>query len=341
MKESTKTAIDEILANIPKDINKNTQIRYVYLELAKKFRKDIAFFYGTDEEKSVIYAKDPKLDFSNQGSLEIICKSSALIYKYVYSKIGVDVQLVEKPTKSPFQHVDLIVTGEDNKKYYLSPMEDLFKIQLGMRTKRFGSKTDKFNDMENVGELSSFSEKDVKEMDDKLGYTYKGIYMDDVVAMIREEALSSKILKTLVLEKYPEYEGKQIPKDLYAKFKVEFLLEHMNYRKKLKGYIEYKDYFDYMLNAVLNKKERKRVKRTTIYKLKEDGTKDLKILINMSTDKGHMHYVVTNESKMGYVKTTDIADYMLKHDYQFIKDSKRVLETGSDGTEEIEETPEL
>ena len=58
----------------------------------------------------------------------------------------------------------------------------------------------------------------------------------------------------------------------------------------------------------------------------------------MSTDKGHMHYVVTNESKKGYVKTTDIADYMLKHDYQFIKDSKRVLETGS---EEIEETPEL
>lgn len=244
MKESTKTAIDEILANMPKDLNKNTQIRYVYLELAKKFKKDIAFFYGTDEEKSVIYPKDPKVDFSNQETLEIICRSSALIYKYVFSKIGVDVQLVEKPTKSPFQHVDLIIT----------------------------------------------------------------------------------------------YVGKQIPKDLYARFKVEFLLEHMNYRKKIKGYIEYKDYFDYMLNAVLNKKERKKVKRTTIYKLKEDGTKDLKILINMSTDKGHMYYVVTNESKKGYVKTADIADYMLKHDYQFIKDSKRVLETGN---EEIGETPEL
>lgn len=338
MKESTKTAIDEILANMPKDLNKNTQIRYVYLKLAKKFRKDIAFFYGTDEEKSVIYPKDPKVDFSNQETLEIICRSSALIYKYVFSKIGVDVQLVEKPTKSPFQHVDLIITGEDDKKYYLSPMEDLFRIQLGMRTKRFGSKTDKFNDMENVGELSSFSEEEVKEMDNKLGYTYKGTYMDDVVAMIREEALSSKTLKPLVLEKYPEYAGKQIPKDLYARFKVEFLLEHMNYRKKIKGYIEYKDYFDYMLNAVLNKKERKKVKRATIYKLKEDGTKDLKILINMSTDKGHMYYVVTNESKKGYVKTADIADYMLKHDYQFIKDSKRVLETGN---EEIGETPEL
>ena len=227
MKESTKTAIDEILANMPKDLNKNTQIRYVYLELAKKFRKDIAFFYGTDEEKSVIYPKDPKVDFSNQETLEIICRSSALIYKYVFSKIGVDVQLVEKPTKFPFQHVDLIITGEDDKKYYLSPMEDLFRIQLGMRTKRFGSKTDKFNDMENVGELSSFSEEEVKEMDNKLGYTYKGTYMDDVV---------------------------------------------------------------------------------------------------------------TNESKKGYVKTADIADYMLKHDYQFIKDSKRVLETGN---EEIGETPEL
>ena len=91
-------------------------------------------------------------------------------------------------------------------------------------------------------------------------------------------------------------------------------------------------------HSLNNKKERKKVKRTTIYKLKEDGTKDLKILINMSTDKGHMYYVVTNESKKGYVKTADIADYMLKHDYQFIKDSKRVLETGN---EEIGETPEL
>ena len=44
------------------------------------------------------------------------------------------------------------------------------------------------------------------------------------------------------------------------------------------------------------------------------------------------------DSKKGYVRTADIADYMLKHDYQFIKDSKRVLETGN---EEIGETPEL
>ena len=155
---------------------------------------------------------------------------------------------------------------------------------------------------------------------------------------IRNEALSSKILHPLVVEKYHKYKDKAIPKDLYTTFKIEFLLKFMNYRDKLNGYIEYKDYIDYMLNAITNRRERKKIKRTTIYKNKEDGTKDLKALINVSTEKGHIYYVLTNDKK-GYVKTDDIADYMLRNDLQFIRDSKRDLETGNN--EQEAEEPNL
>ncbi len=73
------------------------------------------------------------------------------------------------------------------------------------------------------------------------------MYTDDVIDMIRDEALSSKILYPLVIEKYPKYKERAIPKDLYATFKIEFLLKFMNYRNKLNGYIEYKDYIYYIL----------------------------------------------------------------------------------------------
>lgn len=36
-------AIDKIIKNMPKNLGVNTQIRYIYLELAKIFKKDIAF----------------------------------------------------------------------------------------------------------------------------------------------------------------------------------------------------------------------------------------------------------------------------------------------------------
>lgn len=317
--------IDKILADMPDSLDLNTKIRYIYLELGKCFKKDIAFFYGTDEEKEKIYKEEPNVDFEKK--LPIICKSSAKIYKYVFEKLGISSELIEKPTNSPFQHVDLIVTGENNKRYYLSPMEDLFRIQIGMRTKRFGSKTEKFKDLAEVGELNFFSEEEIKEMDEKLGYTYKGLYTDDVIEMLRNEALSSKILKPLIVEQYPEYCNKPIPKDLYIIFKIEFLLKFMNYRRNLNGYIEYKDYIDYMLNAITNKRERKKIKRTTIYKMKEDGSKDLKALINVATEKGHIYYIL-NTGKKSYTKTDDIADFMLKNDFQFIRDSKRQLETG-------------
>ena len=329
-------AIDKIIKNMPKNLGINTQIRYIYLELAKIFKKDIAFFYGTDEEKQKIYDSEVDINFSKKSS--IICKSSAKMYQYAFAKLGISSELIEKPTNSPFQHVDLIVNGENDKKYYLSPMEDLFRIQMGMKTKRFGNKTDKFKDLAEVGELSYFSEEEIKEMDRVLGYTFKGMYTDDVIEMIRNEALSSKILHPLVVEKYPKYKDKAIPKDLYTTFKIEFLLKFMNYRDKLNGYIEYKDYIDYMLNAITNRRERKKIKRTTIYKNKEDGTKDLKALINVSTEKGHIYYVLTNDKK-GYVKTDDIADYMLRNDLQFIRDSKRDLETGNN--EQEDEEPNL
>lgn len=329
-------AIDKIIENMPKNLEINTQIRYIYLELGKIFKKDIAFFYGTDEEKQKIYDMEADINFSEK--LSIICKSSAKVYQYAFSKLGIDSELIKKPTNSPFQHIDLIVKGENNKKYYLSPMEDLFRIQMGMRTKRFGNKTDKFKDLDGIGELSYFSEEEIKEMDSVLGYTFKGMYTDDVIDMIRDEALSSKILYPLVIEKYPKYKERAIPKDLYATFKIEFLLKFMNYRNKLNGYIEYKDYIDYMLNAITNRRERKKIKRTTIYKTKEDGSKDLKALINVSTEKGHIYYILTND-KRGYVKTDDIADYMLKNDLQFIRDSKRDLETGNNEPED--EEPDL
>ena len=326
-------AVDKIIENMPKDLDKNTQIRYIYLELAKLFKKDIAFFYGTDAEKRKIYDKETNINFKEKSS--IICKSSAQIYEYAFSKIGVKSSLIKKTTKSPFQHVDLIVTGKDDKRYYLSPMEDLFRIQLGMRTKRFGSRTDKFKELDEVGELSTFSDKEIEEMDNKLGYTYKGIYTDTVFEMIRNEALCSKVLRPFILEKYPQIQDKAIPRDLYTEFKLEFFLNFFNYKNKLNGYIEYKDFVDYMINTITNKVERKKIKRTTIYKTEKDGSKDLQVLINLSTDKGHIHYILPND-KRSYIKTNDIADYMLKHDLQFIKDSKRDLEVGTEETENDE-----
>ena len=64
-------AIDKIIENMPKNLEVNTQIRYIYLELGKIFKKDIAFFYGTDEEKQKIYDMEADMNFSENYLLYV------------------------------------------------------------------------------------------------------------------------------------------------------------------------------------------------------------------------------------------------------------------------------
>lgn len=65
------------------------KLRYVYLDLGKRFSFNLDFSFGNSETKKKIYNKSHKSNELEQ-SMEnntIICKTSSTIYEYIMKKI--------------------------------------------------------------------------------------------------------------------------------------------------------------------------------------------------------------------------------------------------------------
>ena len=160
-----ESVIDNIIANMPSDLNSLEKIRYVYIYLGKIFSSDI----------NVIDNKNEFISFSNISSINNIWGAiskgkigdAALskVLMYVCSRIGIKSELISSSIKGSIA----------NKIYF----DDSFLI------------VDLFNDLHNIqgGFCTSYFDKynDNKELDKKIFYIkdeYKNFYIDKVLGNI-------------------------------------------------------------------------------------------------------------------------------------------------------------
>ena len=130
------------------------KMRYIYLAVGKYLIKNTDFFYSVDKklgnqnlnisELSNIYN-----DEKNSGDLKVICKSAALILKYLFSKFNIESKLVQSTNKIiamddnenlDIYHWFLAAKDKDtNQTYFMTLISDLPYIKLNMSTKHFGN----------------------------------------------------------------------------------------------------------------------------------------------------------------------------------------------------------
>ena len=130
------------------------KMRYIYLTVGKYLIKNTDFFYSVDKklgsqnlninELSNIYN-----DEKNSGDLKVICKSAALILKYLFSKFNIESKLVQSTNKIiamddnenlDIYHWFLAAKDKDtNQTYFMTLISDLPYIKLNMSTKHFGN----------------------------------------------------------------------------------------------------------------------------------------------------------------------------------------------------------
>lgn len=137
--------------------NKNTKIRYAYLELGKIVHKDVFFFYTiqnnllTQEKNKLQYSIDEVDRIMNMDDLfdyKVICKTSADMLGYIFGKCNIeyeirrtidkDIYLSEEKSVEIY-HYFIAVKGDNDKIYALTLNPDLPNIQLGKRTLHFGN----------------------------------------------------------------------------------------------------------------------------------------------------------------------------------------------------------
>ena len=309
--------VEDILKNAPSNISKDMLMRYIYLELGKMYRRDVNFFYGTDEEKAEIYNRKFKLDTSN---IDVICKSIGEdIYVKVFEQAGIRAKCVNKPTNSPFPHVDIVASPDEGKHwYYMNPLDDLYRIQGGLKTQRFGTQTSKYEG------LDYYTEEQLREMDNTLGYTYNGMYMDEFFDVIREEFMNRAKIKRHILEARPDITRKDLTKDFYIEYKMDFIMQHIAEFQRMQGYIELKKYQKEIFGRVLTQVERGAIKIHNLCNLLNDKT-NMKSVIEVCLSKGHIYYI-TEKGTSEYKKLTaeQMIEYMENEEWHFLKEKKNL-----------------
>ena len=229
MNEELERIINEI--NNHPDWNKNTKIRYAYLELGKIVHKDYMFFYtiqnnllnqGKEDLRYSLDEIDKKINQENNFDYKVVCRTSAEMMKYVLDRCNIESEIRKTVDTEAYKteegsvdikHYFLIVNGDEDKKYFVTLNPDLPNIKIGKRTSHFGNKIEYYVDKKKKDEqgneyivkeqyyegeeidCSVLSPEELKQIDSKLGYVNNALYSADGVQYDYTDAFFNMLRK--------------------------------------------------------------------------------------------------------------------------------------------------
>lgn len=316
-------SIKDIEKRQPNTKSKNLLLRYAYIEILKGVHKDVDYFYEKNAEiRQEIYDKDINTD---EEINEVICKTLIFSISRFCEDNNIKYKIIKRNIaneKKP--HYSIIVEGDQEKRFFLDPMIDVFLIQLGMRTIKFGTSSKKDN-------VDILSREEIKQMDDELGYTYKGLYMDEIIEMMKRELSDKDELDRLMRSK--GYEQAYTEMD-YISFKLKYILEYFNQIPKFNGFIEKKMFYDLILRRLFRKEEREYLDRKTICRRNADRKIcELKAYIRHKRGNEYEYYILENSDGKSFFYTKSIKDYMKAGNWEPINDGNRVIKEKEKETE--------
>lgn len=222
------------------NISEDMLVRYVYIDLGKRFSFDLEFSFGNTKTKQSIYARGDEDDLNEaMESNIVICKTVSYILEYILKSLGIDIITVvdyAEETKCP--HMYNIVTQKDGKKYSIDLQEDMENIQSNSFTKNYGLSIDD-------EKLPVINRYNIEQMDRELGFIdNKHYYSDEYTYLLK--------LNMDFFEDFAE--------------KVQFVLEHIDiYENKNIKYAERRWHHKQILRELFTKEELKKIQMIDCY----------------------------------------------------------------------------
>ena len=234
--------IQSILNNIPEDLTQIEKAYYIYLELGKILNEDPKFVFNDYEKCKQLY--NNKINKKFYG----ICKSMSELYGSILSdkKINIHSELVRRHPESEVSHIDNIIKV-DGKYYICNLIADLSRIKTSRRVNHFCydlTRTENLEMTENVnrqylymleshyGKIDHIPRNEIEAMDKKLNYSFvvpkydtsdtRGLYTEDTLDLLSSELNNPELFKEYVLK------NRDIDRDFYLQYKLEYIFENIN-----------------------------------------------------------------------------------------------------------------
>lgn len=306
--------IEEIIGDIPEGLNDIEKIRYIYLKLGKYFVYNINFVINENEDtkQKKVYKKEINLEKIH--TRKYVCSQIAYALASSINKMvpGVSAEtmyranheLDEDEEYSETEHMATKIKTKNGEKYLLDLTLDLFRIQNNLQTKEFGFSSYIDDDYDII------SLREAREMDNKIGYTFNGIYMNEFINQMKKEMLDDELVKEYVI-------GNNIQKinhDTILKYKVDFILKNLDLRDN--GPTEAKDFVVYALEEILTDSEQKRVKQFNLYK--KGDTSKMGVALRLICGEDRYYYLRKEEGNFREVNLNNICE-MIQNDDWFMR----------------------
>ena len=301
-----KISIEKILQNIPNNLSEIEKVRYIYLELGRIVAYDKRYINTKEPE----YERDaynkiltPKvIENSNyENKILVLCKQIAEMLRDTINMLNDEnvMAITEGHYDNMQKHVGTIVSI-GNERYWLDLTFDLYRIQNGLKTHYFAT----YKESREGIPCTTISEDELKLIDEKLGYCKNGMYMDDVVEMIRKEMQNETRFAEYLKEQglNPEF-GRRTKEENIFKFKIDFIAKYMKNNilsEEEIGISEIEKYHRYLIKTLLtdDEKEKHKLKEYWVFeKDEETGVYEDNYFIELTMEYENIYYIYDKKEK--------------------------------------------
>lgn len=201
----------------------------------------------------------------------------------------------------------------EGKYYFFNLVPDLMRIQTGMRTRNFGTSQqrlkEKFKngvpdyDREDVlirmnkendkKPFTEISEETIEKWDNEFGFTYKGLYTNEVLELMEKECYDKAFMEEFFETKQP---------DELVQRKFEFIMKYVGIiktiREKKMGNIEAADYYLKLFEKIMTKQEFNKYMTLCMGFIEEDERRKLKNIVIIQKEKENVYYLYDGEKQI-------------------------------------------
>lgn len=307
MKISIKTIIEEM----PKDLTDIEKLRYAYLRCGQILSYDRDYLYdkindnnGYEKYNKETNIFDLKIENSD-NKIKGTCKQMSDIYVQTVNNIfGKEIAKEIGYNEEEQDHV-AVVAKLHGSYYFMDLYSDIYRIQKGFTTKYFApSQKDlkkhrkRYYSIDknlNRVKYETIPQKEMKKMDEKLGYVKFDMYMDDAIEKLREEMQDKESWKAYI-EDYEKIKKKN-KKDVISRWKIDFIFRYIKNNIKDEDKleeIEIEKYIKKIYYSILTREEIKKNKLNTIH---IHYNKKPSVLFKVDNKKGKSYYIYNDDEK--------------------------------------------
>ena len=283
----------EVVDSVDKSADKDIIIRYLIVNLAEFFKRDLNFYLRSEQEQAEIL----KRGVTYKGDGNIVCITLAEFYADLFKHFNIEAEVV-KATDTLVPLYGVIVKGT-NCSYFINPLADLLPSQYGMANIAYGV-TPTWNTstlQSNHPYLENLSHKYILFLDKEIKRFPNGIRTDHIIHGYSSELTRKELKKKLHVGSISNFDA--------VNYKMEFLSDYCINFGHVNGLAERHKMYTYLFKNLFEGPERGMIEHHIFRDYDKDGNPinpELNIIVN-----DHNKGISAN-----YIETRDNGGYTLR-----------------------------